>query len=209
MKWFRIPKETSPRPKKGKHYFDWKQELSIEGKQQCVYCTININTFGGIRNFHVEHYRPKATNKFPMLENEYSNLFFACSICNCFKSDEWKNEPTPTLDNESFPDPSKVNYSDFLLIDDSQLIHSNYITGRYIIQKLFLNRPQLILERRSFILHETLKQESEKLKAIVDEIKKIELNNPIIDGLIDMIQITIKLIEGKYINPYNQEQIKR
>ena len=93
MKWFRIPKESSPLPKSGKYYSDWKEDLSKEGKEQCVYCSVNINTFGGIRNFHVEHYRPKAKDKFPHLEHVYSNLFFACSICNGFKSDDWKNEP--------------------------------------------------------------------------------------------------------------------
>lgn len=209
MMWFRIPKESSPRPKDGKSYSDWKEHLSIEGKQQCVYCTIGIKPFGGIRNFHVEHYRPKAEDKFPELEHEYTNLFFACSICNGFKSDDWKNEPSPELDNESYPDPSKVDYSEFLFMDAMQLVDSKHITGKYIIQRLFLNRPQLILERKSFVLHEILKQESEKLKAIAVEIKKLEENNPLVDGLITMIETATLLIEEKYINPYNQDQIQR
>ena len=209
MQWFRIPKESSPKPKAGKYYSDWKEDLCKEGKEQCVYCTININSFGGIRNFHVEHYRPKAKDKFPMLEHEYSNLFFACAICNGFKGDDWPNEPSSALDNRSYPDPSKVDYSDFLFQDASFFVDSKYVTGKYIIHKLFLNRPQLVLERESFFLHETLKNETRKLKDIVLQIKRQDKDNPLIEGLITMIETTSLLIEGKYINPYKQEQTKR
>ena len=209
MQWFRIPKENSSNPKTGKYYSDWKEPLSIEGKEQCVYCTINIGSFGGIRNFHVEHYRPKAADKFPTLEHEYSNLFFACSICNGFKSDDWKNEPSPQFDNHAYPDPSKVDYSDFLFQDALHLVDSKFITGKYIIHKLFLNRPQLILERKRFYLHQVLKNEIKKLKDILLEIKKQDKENPLADGMITMIETTTLLIEERYTNPYTQEQIKR
>ena len=209
MQWFRISKEESARPKIGKYYWDWKEDLAQEGREQCVYCAININSFGGIRNFHVEHYRPKAIEKFPHLEHEYSNLFFACSICNGFKGDDWKDEPSDKFDNRSYPDPSKIDYSSFLTYNDSHLIESQCVTGKYIIQKLFLNRPQLILERKSFYLHEILKTEIQKLKDIVPEIKILDKENPLADGLITMIETTTLLLEEKYINPYTQEQIRR
>jgi hypothetical protein len=209
MKWFRIPKESSPRPQNGNYYYQWKEHLSYESKQQCVYCAININSFGGIRNFHVEHYKPKARNKFPELENDYNNLFFACSICNCFKSDDWPNEPSPKLDNSSFPDPSKVDYSDILSYNNQLLVESKYITGKYIIQKLFLNRPQLVLERKGFYLNQELVVESEKLKEIGVQLKKKYGSNPMIDSMITMINTTILLIQGKYINPYTADQIER
>ena len=208
MKWFRIPKESSSKPKTGIRYSDWKEDLSIEGKNQCVYCAIHVNSFGGIRNFHVEHYKHKAKDKFPELENEYSNLFFACSICNCFKSDDWPNDPSPKLDNNSFPDPSKIDYSDFLFYR-LFLVKSKYFTGKYLIQKLFLNRPQLVLERKSFDLHEKLRIESEKLKNIVLQLQYQDNSNPYIDAMVTMINTTILLIEGKYINPYMASQIKR
>lgn len=208
MRWFRIPKELSSQPKVGT-YRDWKEKLSVEGKNQCVYCSININSFGGIRNFHVEHYRPKSESKFPKLTNEFSNLFFACSICNSFKGDDWPNEPSDKLDNDSYPDPSKIDYSDFLFWNDLFLVDSEYFTGKYIIQKLFLNRPQLVLERKSYYLHEELKNESEKLKSIVLQIKNQNISDAIIESMIQLIDTTILLIEGKYIIPYLGKQIRR
>jgi hypothetical protein len=209
MKWFRIPKESASRPKFGNCYRDWKEELSIEGKNQCVYCSINLNSFGGIRNFHVEHYRPKAQGKFPELENDYSNLFFACSICNCFKSDDWPNEPSATFDNHAFPDPSKTDYSEILYVDTNHFVDAKNITGRYLVQKLFLNRPQLILERKSYILHEILKYEYEKLKMTVQQIKMNKESDLIMATLVTAIDTIILLIEGKYIAPYSAKQIKR
>jgi hypothetical protein len=209
MKWFRIAKESSPRPTSGSSYRDWKEHLLTEGKNQCVYCAININSFGGIRNFHVEHYRPKAKNKFPELINEYSNLFVACSICNCFKGDDWPNEPSTLLDNHAFPDPSKIDYCCFLECNNQAVVESEYITGKYIIQKLFLNRPQLILERRSYYLNEELKRESEKLKNIGLRLKNQYNSDPSIDAMLMMIETTILLIDGNYINPYKAEQTQR
>lgn len=209
MKWFRIAKELSKKPAKGKHYFDWKEYLSNEGKEQCVYCAININSFGGIRNFHVEHYRPKAADKFPALTHDISNLYFACSICNCFKGDDWPCEPSKEFDILCYPDPSVVDYSSFLFVNENSFIDSKYLTGKYIIQKLFLNRPQLVLERKSFLLHNILKQESLKLKEILAEIKNTEGDNPIVEGYVSALETVILLIQEKYINPYAEKQIER
>jgi hypothetical protein len=72
MRWRRIPKEKYQAPQKGT-YSDWKPQLAKEGFQQCVYCAVGEPAFGGFRNFHVEHYRPK--KKFAQLENDYANLF--------------------------------------------------------------------------------------------------------------------------------------
>lgn len=209
MVWFRIEKEKSVPPKYGKNYWDWKEYLSKEGKEQCVYCTINIRSFGGIRNFHVEHYKPKAEDKFPQLINDILNLYFSCSICNSFKGDEWPNNPSVALDNKSFPDPSKVNYSDFLKWNDKFLIESDKVTGTYLIQQLFLNRPQLILERKSYFLHENLKQECEKLLTILNLLKSKNKGDEILYGYINSVKTNILLLQEKYLNPYTVKQTKR
>lgn len=209
MKWFRIPKEITIPPTTGKHYRDWKEHLAKEGKEQCVYCTINIKSFGGIRNFHVEHYKPKAENKFPELIHDINNLYFACSICNTFKSDEWPNEPNELLDNLSFPNPSKIDYSDFLYLNDKFIIESDKKSGKYIIQQLFLNRPQLILERKYFNLHMKLKYECERLIGILSLLKTQGEDNPILNGYIKSVETSIFLIDEQYINPYTTKQTQR
>lgn len=114
--WKRIPKEVAIQPLQG-IYSDWKPALSVEGYHQCVYCFVSETYFGGIRNFHVEHYRPKT--KFIPLTNVYSNLFYVCSICNSFKSDDWPNEPDTDYTKPFYPDPSIVDYCELFDIEEN------------------------------------------------------------------------------------------
>lgn len=149
MNWFKVDKSKTPQPTNG-NYTKWKPILSKEGKSQCVYCSIRESDFGGIRNYHVEHLKPKS--KFPALINKIENLFFSCSICNIFKSDDWFESKDEKLDSIYFPNPSKIDYSVFLKATTSGKIYSEVITGKFIIERLALNRPQLIKLRRRHLL---------------------------------------------------------
>ena len=205
MNWFKIEKNSKNVPTNGT-YKHWKEQLSIEGRHQCVYCSININSFGGIRNFHVEHYRPKSKKKFPELENDYFNLFFACSICNGFKGDDWKVEPTENLDNNSYPNPLEIDYSSFLKTNRASEIESDFITGKYLINKIFLNRPQLILERKINKLYYEIKKICEKNIEILLMIIEIEGDNPVISGYIESEKLNqISLCWQQYDHPYSAE----
>jgi 5-methylcytosine-specific restriction endonuclease McrA len=208
MDWFRVPKDTYPKPSSGTYYWQWKDHLSKEGKEQCVYCAININSFGGIRNFHVEHYKPKAQDKFPELEHEYSNLFFACSICNVFKGDDWNGDATVELNNNTYPDPSKTDYSSFLKSNVLHFVDSEYPCGKYVIHRLYLNRPQLVLERKKFYLLQTLKDEMKKLMDTVNKMKN-QNNATLIKGFVTVAETAVLLIDEKYIRPYTDDQTKR
>ncbi len=172
LKWFRIPKENSVQPKAGK-YSDWKEIIADECKHQCIYCTLSESRFGGIRNFHVEHYRPKSKTKFAHLINDIKNLFLACSICNTFKGNDWPAEPKRDLSNISYPDPSMIDYSElFTYIDPCGEIKGKYIASKYLVEKLFLNRPQLILERRYFNLifcFENYQNYCDKMETILEK----------------------------------------
>lgn len=152
MNWIRIPKEATLLPTHGKTYSDWKPELAEEGSHQCVYCTISESSFGGIRNFHVEHYKPKGLKQFYHLENDFSNLYYACAICNTFKSDDWA-DPVDDFSIGCYPDPSKKNYGELFNLDmGTALIEGENASGTYILNKLYLNRPQLIINRKEIIL---------------------------------------------------------
>src|SRR5690606_2049579 len=113
--------ESTELPKHGSKYSDWKPELAREGFHQCVYCTISDASFGGIRNFHVEHYKPKGLAQFAHLENDFSNLFYACAICNTFKSDDW-TDPVDDYSVGCYPDPSKKSYAELFNVDYSSAV---------------------------------------------------------------------------------------
>lgn len=142
-RWFRIPKEGASQPENGT-YSDWKPILREEGRCQCVYCGIHESAFGGARLAHVEHFRPKST--FPSLVNDIKNLYYACAICNAFKSDDWPDEPS--LAQSTYVDPSVVDYSTIFTVSEDWLLCGTTVASRYMVERIYLNRAQLILERR-------------------------------------------------------------
>jgi uncharacterized protein (TIGR02646 family) len=168
MSWLRIDKKATVVPTTGTYQL-WKSLLADEGKYQCVYCCINESQFGGFRNFHVEHFRPKSL--FRNLENDFSNLFYACGVCNSFKGNDWPNEPTPDEYEKAFyPNPSELDYSSLLRIEfPSGLVASNHYTGRYLIERLHLNRPYSITVRRFKSLNSALEKSKDELIRLYSE----------------------------------------
>jgi hypothetical protein len=78
-----------------------------------------------------------------------------------FKSDDWYNV-TGNFEDVFYPDPSAFDYSDLFEIDNDGKLTGRNKTGTYIINKLALNRNQLIIDRQfSHLLtaYEDLKNE--------------------------------------------------
>lgn len=166
MQWKKIKKNPRNMPISG-HYPDWRNLLRREGYYQCVYCSIHESIFGGFRNYHIEHYKPKSI--FPELEDDYKNLFYACGICNIFKSNDWPNEPIDDFSNISYPNPSLTDYSILFQVNYiTGEVEGQFISSKYLVEKLFLNRPQLIQERKLDYLYNRYKE----LKENIDEQSK-------------------------------------
>ena len=208
MKWFRIPKEKTAFPTT-KHYWEWKENLAKEGLDQCVYCAINVTPFGGIRNFHVEHYKPKSLPQFKSLEHDFKNTFFACSICNCFKGNDWPNDPSDALNIKAYPDPSQFDYSLLFSFTEDYKLTSNTVTGKYLIEKLFLNRPQLILERRTYYLMRSLKEEFLKLKNWYKLLQDKGAKDEKTELIIAASEAVILLADQRFVTPYEAKDIQK
>lgn len=211
MKWYRIEKENAVKPTSG-HYADWKEELAKESKYQCVYCTIHENSFGGIRNYHVEHYKPKS--KFKALVDDYLNLYYACSICNCFKGNDWPNDPDDSLKIICYPDPSKIDYCILFELDENFYLNGVNVPAKYIISKLYLNRPQLVQERKYYALKKNLIEEATKLNSLVKELLSHKKNNKRKNSLLEKSFNSIQeasavVIMGSEVRPYSQSQIQK
>lgn len=171
MNWRRIPKEKSKQPTSGS-YKDWKELLAKEGFNQCVYCSIHEARFGGIRNFHVEHFRPKS--KFKGLTNDINNLFYACAICNVFKSNDWhENDDELNFDRIFYPDPSKVDYKDLFKVGDNGFLKGNYLASKFLVEKLALNRPQLILDRYQCKIIHAMNSHLKQIRVMRDELVQL------------------------------------
>lgn len=195
MRWKLITKEPNFQPATG-IYSDWKELLSKEASHLCVYCSIHESSMGGIRNFHVEHYRPKS--KFKNLINTFSNLFYACPICNVFKSNDWPHEPDGKnhLTVICYPDPSIINYADLFEVDFATgLINGTCTSANYIKNKLYLNRPQLIIDRKLLILNDRVSKIINEINAYIDVVSSKRDNPKAFDLLSDLLRWAIKIIE--------------
>ncbi len=205
MKWRLIDKKSVQAPKTGS-YGDWKPQLAQEGEYQCVYCCIHEASFGGIRNFHVEHYRPQS--KFSTLKNTYSNLFYACGVCNILKSDDWPRELIKgDFTQSGYPDPSQVDYGHILEVNHhSGVVTSNSITGKYIIERLHLNRPHLIGLRAWSEIIQRLKRVNIEISVLIDAGIKGSECEAVMRTLLDINSLMFQLAS---IRPYAPDQLNQ
>lgn len=79
------------------------EALHIIQHGKCCYCEKKIGKGG--QSQAVEHFRPRAPEMFPELENEWTNLLHACSCCNGNKSN---NFPTDNDGNALLIDPTDI-----------------------------------------------------------------------------------------------------
>src|SRR5947207_2527252 len=108
MRWTQVDRTRAAFPTRGS-YKTWKPIIRVHCYYQCVYCAISEASFGGERNFHVDHHRPQ--KKFKKLRNDPKNLLYTCCVCNCFKGDDWPAEPTHDHSLEAYPDPAAYDYN--------------------------------------------------------------------------------------------------
>ena len=124
------------------HYTDYKHYkayIRIDLKYACAYCQIHENEFGGPRNFHVEHYRPRSL--FRHLETAYTNLVYGCCVCNSFKSNDWPSDD-PIADGVGYLDPCEHDYDEHFVQRQFRLIGLSAV-ATYMVERLHLNRVQL------------------------------------------------------------------
>lgn len=205
MKYRIIKKDPSKQPKVGV-YGDWKVQISEECYKQCVYCTINEMSWGGIDHYHIDHYRPKSI--FTHLENDICNLFYACPVCNRFKSDDWPNEPN--LELPSYPDPSITDYRLIFEYDiTSYQLKGINASAKYLIIRLYLNRAQLVYERREEYLNE---KEAALSNWLIEKIETVEIGKDaeLIKAVLNSV-VTIKnhIIQRKAVRPYKLAEIRK
>lgn len=203
MMWFRIDKGATQAPATGT-YKNWKPELRKEGRRQCVYCAIGESLFGGERNFHVEHYRPKS--RFSDLTNSFPNLFYCCAICNSFKGSDWPSDPTTDLSNSSYPDPSAIDYADFLSVNGAGIVSSSTNSGKYVVERLNLNRAQLQMIRRFIALRDeirTLTEEVEHAASVCEDVAAMR------EGITCLKEAVCLLDSFTKAAPYEPEDVRR
>jgi hypothetical protein len=134
-------------PPQQKTYQDYKPYLRKDFRSRCAYCLIHEAHYGGLRNYHVDHFRPQ--KRFPNLVLTYTNLYYACSLCNIFKGETWPS-PKQLKAGFKFGDPCKEDlYEKHFQIDkrDGSLRALTNI-GQFTKDHLRLDRRQLRKHRQ-------------------------------------------------------------
>lgn len=191
----------------GEDWTQWKEQIAKECYHQCVYCSIHEQPWGGIDHYQIDHYRPKSIPEFEKYIYDILNLFYACPVCNRFKSNDWPEEPNDNLSSPSYPDPSLVDYSTIFEIDGETFkLKGKNVAASYVIERLFLNRPQLIYERREAYLVLRESQLTKSLLGMATQLNDMELMSRlllVIDKLLDHKNSRNK------IRPYKLSEIRK
>lgn len=137
----RIHRPACPNPESLKTNYkhpDNKEALLRASHGKCMYCESQVSHvyFGDI-----EHFRPKAADKYPELEFVWDNLGYCCARCNNTKKDQF-DTTCPLIDPYS-EDPNA-----HLLAFGSAVIHkAGSERGAITIATTGLNRAELIEKR--------------------------------------------------------------
>ena len=213
MNWTVINKNLTERPNSVNEYRDYKPYLRREANEKCVYCAIGENPIGGYDHFHVEHFRPKSLAQFTHLLNDFENLFYACAICNRFKSNDWPNDPVSDHSIISYPDPKDIDYNILFESQENGLLEGRYVASKYVVERLNLNRPQLINERREKLMRDKISGLILKIQSIKKTISEHETTpeiSKIISSLLDKtLEIVTLLNNEKEIARYEPSEIRR
>lgn len=212
MRWSQVQKVTDP-SLDGRHHNNpnVKEHVRQEAQFKCVYCAIHENSLGGVQVFHVDHYRPKSI--FPALETTLDNFYYSCPICNRFKSNDWPADPDTTHSFSCYPDPSGVDYNILFEVDTvSGLISGVFIASKYMVEKLYFNRPQLILERKKYFLDQEMDSLHRECKSLIEQLGRVNdkestgLLKKLALFLVEIDQLRIKLDQT---TPYEVSDVTR
>lgn len=104
---------------------------------RCGYCGVREEEIGS--ELELDHFQPRAAGG----GDELNNLVYCCSVCNRIKSDFWSDDQTGRLLHPGLEAVSLHLREEF----DGRLTPLTE-RGAFHLQRLRLNRPQLVRARR-------------------------------------------------------------
>lgn len=119
-------------------YVEYREHLRFDFFYSCAYCTLSEFEAQGIR-FTIDHYEPQSER--PDLENEYSNLFYACDECNRLKSDLSPPDTARAAGYRFFRSDEDI-YPDHFHSDNFRVKPMTNV-GDFTVEALELNRQSL------------------------------------------------------------------
>jgi uncharacterized protein (TIGR02646 family) len=152
--------ERGPEPGRFSVPAHYKGHLRPLFRYRCAYCLMPDNRLGGEEGMTVDHFKPEG--RYPELRLAWSNLYYACSICNShYKKDYPK--PEEEAAGKRFFDPCQEDPDDhFRLVCDPNIDEPCHVRplsafAEYTVSRLRLNRRKALRDFWRFLHHEELR----------------------------------------------------
>jgi hypothetical protein len=129
----------------------------------CEYCGVKETDSAG--QLTVDHYRPRTRGG----SDGFDNLLYCCYRCNLFKGDYWPGEPSAV----ALWNPRQEPLETHLLLLANGKLHPITPTGEFTLQRLRLNRPQLIAYRRGRLFEEEEAEVLQQHRALLESVKRL------------------------------------
>lgn len=107
----------------------------------CGYCGVHESDAGS--KLEIDHFKPQAFYG----TDELENLVYCCAACNKFKRDFWPADPVASNPRRLLH-PLKDSLQEHLTENEAGQLIALSETGAFHIEKLRLNRPQLLASRQ-------------------------------------------------------------
>jgi hypothetical protein len=124
-------------PRKAGDYRKYRNCVRPEFTFRCVYCLTSelelpASPHGG---FEIDHFRP--VERFPTWVAKYTNLYWACPLCNRSKGKTWP-QPDEAKQGFGFVDPCDEPMAEHLSVSGDEVVPKS-AKGEYTIKQVGLN----------------------------------------------------------------------
>lgn len=130
----------SPSPPLQANYRRYRPWLRGDFRECCAYCLMHELMAAGEENFEIDHFRPQSRPELLPDPNAYSNLYYACHVCNHRKRDRWPNEALMER-GYRFIDYCEERFSQHFREDASGRWVALTRAAEYTEERLLLNSP--------------------------------------------------------------------
>jgi len=117
------------------------QRLRILHHYRCGYCGVHEEDIGS--QLEIDHFHPISHGG----TDKFANLVYCCTVCNRIKGNFWPTE-NPLTTTRRLLHPRNDDLSAHLYKTPDGHLNALTDTGQFHIDRLRLNRPQLVARRR-------------------------------------------------------------
>jgi hypothetical protein len=142
---------------------------------RCGYCGVHEDDAGA--TLTVDHHRPRVRDG----ETQDNNLVYACARCNEHKGSYWHEQDPPYV---RLLRPGQDDLTVHIEERDDGWLIGTTPEGRFFVDRLNLNRPQLVAYRRGRLVKHRL---SEDLAAALEHVRDLERRMEKLTAAIDTV----------------------